>query len=93
MDVLIDTDQDTSEWEWSAVVRRYPSGVVVARFNVAPHPTLAKHLLLTLGEADSAKLKAGMGFDLRLNSPIDWTYLRVLSLNVVPSYSYEPIGV
>jgi hypothetical protein len=88
--VHIETAADISTWQWAAVVRRYENGPIVARFDIDPDPDDDHGLILRMDEATSDLLRHGMGFDLRQTFPLDWTYVTVKSLNISPSYSYEP---
>lgn len=87
--VQINTPADISAWEWTAVVREFPGGPVIARFVIDADPDDDHGLILRMDEVDSALLRAGMAFDLRQTDPVDWTYLLIESLNIAPSYSYE----
>lgn len=86
--ITLNTARDITGWTWAAIVRSWPGGPVVARFDVAVD-TAAKALTLTLAGADSGVLRPGFGFDLRQTSPVERTWVRVDALNVIPSYSDE----
>lgn len=86
--VTINTPQDIAGWVWEAAVRATPSGPVVARWTVTVD-AVAKKLTLRLPEVEAAKCVGGYGFDLRQTEPVNFTWLTVKALNLIPSYSYE----
>lgn len=88
MVITFNTAEDMTGYTWAAAIRRNPKGPVVARWDVA-FDAAAKQVVLTLPEAESAKVEAGMGFDLRQTAPDNFAWLTVVSLNLLPSYSYE----
>jgi len=88
MVVTFQTTEDMTGWTWEAAVRAHPKGPVVAEWVVA-FDAAAKKVTLTLPEAESAKVEAGYGFDLRQTTPDNYTWLQVRSLNLLPSFSYQ----
>lgn len=89
MAVTIDTDADIADWEWVAHIRARPRSAIITSFTIDVDPDDDHRLLLRLTGDQTALLSEGYGFDLRQTAPIEFTWLRVESLNVEPSYSAE----
>lgn len=88
MTVVINTPDDITGWTFDAAVRTDPEGPVIARWAVSMDAA-TKTLTLRLPDSESVKVTPGCGFDVRQTSPVDFTWLWVRSLNLLPSYSYE----
>lgn len=85
--VTINTTADITAWQWSAKIRPSPREDAVAEFDIDLDPGNDHRLILRLTGDQSALLHWGYGFDLRQTSPIEYTWLSVSKLNVIPSYS------
>jgi hypothetical protein len=87
--ITLTTPDDLTGTEWDAIIREYPGGPEVARWECTLDVATTT-LTLRLSPDESAKIAPGYGFDVRQTAPIAFTWLSVETLNVVASYSYEP---